>query len=420
MILPVNLKIARTHLLSRKKQTVIAMLGVTFGIAMFILMISFMKGVNQVLGDIMMSITPDIRIYNDYKTDYSSSITAEYFQYASGKWVIVRHPKPKQINLNLKNAAGIVADLRKDPAVATASPLLSVQALFNYGPVQIAAAVDGVDIQEEDRLFDLSSRMESGAIENLLASNNGIIMGYKLANKLNLTIGDLVTLTAPSGTQMRFRLVGTYKFGIAIVDEWKAYVSLPSLQQLLGKNRDYITDIRIKLKDLDQALTLAPFFAKKYGYKADDWNTVNASIDAGNLIRDVLTYVVSFTLLMVAGFGIYNIMNMVITSKMKDIAILKAEGFAGNDIVQIFLAQSLIIGILGAIAGLMLGFLLSYTLSRIPFPSDDFILIKYYPVLFKTVYYIFGAGFGILTTLLAGILPALKASKVDPVSILRG
>lgn len=420
MKLPVNFRIARTHLLSRKRQTIIAMLGVTFGIAMFILMISFMKGVNEVLGNIMMSITPDIRIYNDYKTDYASSVTAEYLQHDPSKWVIVRHPKPEQIKLNLKNAAGIVADLRKYPDVTAVSPLLSVQALFNYGPVQIAAAVDGVDIREEDRLFDLAAKMESGKTENLLANNNGIIMGYKLARKLNLSMGDLVTVTAPAGTQMRFRLVGTYKFGIAIVDEWKAYVSLSSLQQLLGKNRDYVTDIRIKLNDYRQARTMAPLLAGKYGYKADDWHTVNASIDAGNLIRDVLTYVVSFTLLMVAGFGIYNIMNMVITSKMKDIAILKAQGFAGNDIMQIFLAQSLIIGLLGAMGGLLLGFLLSYGMSRVPFPADDFILIKYFPVLFRTSHYLFGAVFGILTTLLAGILPALKASKVDPVSILRG
>ena len=197
-------------------------------------------------------------------------------------------------------------------------------------------------------------------------------------------MGDLVTVTAPSGTQMRFRVVGTYKFGISSVDEYKAYVSISDMQQLLGKNRDYVTDIRIKLKDMKQARMLAPSFAKKYGYKSEDWETVNASVKAGNLIRDTFTYVISFTLLLVAGFGIYNIMNMVITSKMKDIAILKAQGFARKDIVQIFLSQSLIIGVLGAIAGLLLGFILSYALSRVPFPEDEWIVIKYFPVLFET------------------------------------
>jgi lipoprotein-releasing system permease protein len=420
MTLPVNMKIMKVHLLSRKRQTIVAMLGVTFGIGMFILMMSFMKGMNDFFEEIMLSVTPDIRIYNDYKTDYASSIAYKYFGEKQNNWVIVRHPRPKQINLNLKNAPGIIDDLRKNDEVQVVSPLVSAQVLFNYGPVQLGIMLDGVDIREEDRLFGLSGKMVSGRPENLLTADNGILLGYKLANKLDVTTGDMVTATAPSGAQLRFRVVGTYKFGIATMDEYKAYVSLTSMQQLLGKSRDYITDIRLKLKEMNDAAVMAPALSTKYGYKADDWETVNASIKAGNLIRDTFTYVLSFTLLLIAGFGIYNIMNMVIIGKMKDIAILKAEGFARKDIVQIFLSQSLIIGLIGALAGLLLGFLLSYALSKVPWPEDEYIVIKHFPVNFDTLYYVVGLVFGLLTTGLAGLLPALKASRVDPVAILRG
>ncbi|THU39562.1 ABC transporter permease [Niastella caeni] len=420
MKLPVNFKIMKVHLLSRKRQTIVAMLGVTFGIGMFILMMSFMKGMNDFFEGIMLSVTPDIRIYNDYKTDYASSVTKQFFGEKQNNWIIVRHPRPKQINLNLKNASGIIEDLRKLNEVHVVSPLVSAQILFNYGPVQLGASLDGVDIREEDRLFGLTDKMASGRPENLLTAGNGILLGYKLANKLNVTTGDMVTATAPSGARLRFRVVGTYKFGIATMDEYKAYVSITSMQQLLGKSRDYITDIRLKLKDMNEAAALAPDLSRKYGYKAEDWETVNASVKAGNLIRDTFTYVLSFTLLLIAGFGIYNIMNMVIIGKMKDIAILKAEGFARKDIVQIFLSQSLIIGLIGAMAGLLLGFLLSYALSKVPWPEDEWIIIKHFPVNFDTSYYVVGMIFGLLTTGLAGLLPALKASRVDPVTILRG
>ena len=420
MILPVNFKITKVHLLSRKRQTLVAMLGVTFGIGMFILLISFMKGMNDFFQDVMLSVTPDIHIYNDYQTDYSSSIAGQYFQEKPESWIIVRHPRPKQINLNLKNAPGIIADLQKHNEVVAVSPMVSSQVLFNYGPVQLAAVVDGVDILQEDRVFNLSDKMDMGRPEDLLRTDHGIILGYKLAGKLNLTTGDWVTTTAPSGIQMRFRVVGTFKFGITTVDEFRAYVSVPSMQQLLGKNRDYITDIRLKVKDMKRAPALAALFAQKYGYKAEDWETVNASVRAGNFIRDVFTNVLTFTLLLVAGFGIYNIMNMVIAGKMKDIAILKAQGFGRKDIIQIFLGQSLTIGILGSIAGLLLGFILSYALSMVPWPDDEWMIIKHFPVNFEIKYYILGAAYGIVTTLLAGLLPALKASKVDPVTILRG
>ena len=419
-MLPVNLKIMKVHLVSRKRQTIVAMLGVTFGIGMFILMMSFMKGMNDFFEGIMLSVTPDVRIYNDYKTDYSSSVAQQFFGQDQRNLVIVRHPRPSQINLGLKNASGIIEDLRKQNEIQVVSPLVSAQVLFNYGPVQLGVTLDGVDIRQEDRLFGLSAKMASGQPGNLLMSDNGILLGYKLANKLHVTTGDLITATAPLGTQLRFRVVGTYKFGIATMDEYKAYVSIGDMQQLLGKSRDYVTDIRLKLKDMDQAAVLAPSLARKYGYRAEDWETVNASVKAGNLIRDTFTYVLSFTLLLIAGFGIYNIMNMVIIGKMKDIAILKAEGFARKDILQIFLSQSLIIGITGSVAGLMLGFGLSYGLSKVPWPEDEFIVIKHFPVNFDPLYYVVGVIFGVLTTALAGLLPALKASRVDPVAILRG
>jgi len=122
----------------------------------------------------------------------------------------------------------------------------------------------------------------------------------------------------------------------------------------------------------------------------------------------------------VAGFGIYNIMNMTIANKMKDIAILKAQGFAQRDIVTIFLSQSLIIGFIGAVTGIILGFGMSYALSCVPFPANDELSWEHFPVLFRPAYYVFGVVFGILTTFAAGFMPSLKASRVDPVVILRG
>src|SRR5436190_14886327 len=108
MKLPVNLDISKTHLLSRKKQTLVAVLGVTFGIAMFILMISFMRGVNKFLEDTMLQATPDVHIFNDLKTDYSHSVASEYFK-GDNQLIVIHHPKPKQILLNIKNADAIIA-----------------------------------------------------------------------------------------------------------------------------------------------------------------------------------------------------------------------------------------------------------------------------------------------------------------------
>lgn len=415
----VDTLIAKRHLMANKKQTLVAMLGVTFGIAMFILMISFMIGVNQFMEDTMLSSTPDIHIYNDIKTDYSVSIAGDYFK-KKNTLVVVHHPKPKQVKLNIKNADGIINDLKKDPEVSYVSPLLSTQVFYNYGPVQINGYIDGVNILDEAKIFDLAGKMTAGVPQNLLNSDKGIIMGRGLAEKLNLGMGDMVTLTTPTGTTMSFRVVGIFAIGISTIDNTRSYVNLANVQQLMGEDRSYITDINIKLRSNKLARAKAIDLFKKYGYKSDDWETANSSVMASNIVRDVLTYVVSITLLVVAGFGIYNIMNMTINNKMKDIAILKAQGFAGRDIVQIFLSESLFIGFFGAIMGEVLGFLLAFALSRVPFPRNDFIALKFFPVIFNPAHYVFGMVFGLVTPFIAGLMPSLKASRIDPVAILRG
>ncbi len=415
----VNFQIAKTHLLSKPKQTLIAMLGVTFGIGMYILMISFMQGFNEFLEDTLLSSTPDVRLFNDIKTDYSHSILDEVFD-TSKVINVVYHPKPKDINPNLRNSQRIIDDLKKDERVIAVSPQLSTQVFYVSGPVQINGSLTGVSILEESRLTGLSEKMKTGKIENLLTIDNGILMGHGLANKLNVKVGDIVTLATPKGTAMRFRVVGTFQFGIGSLDNIKSYVNVSKVQQLLGKDNQYITDISMKLKNYDDATIVAKEFAGRYGYTADDWKTANASAMVSILIRNVMTFVVSFTLLVVAGFGIYNIMSMTIQNKLKDIAILKAQGFSGSDIRQIFLTESVTIGVCGAVMGLLLGFLMSSGVYSLPFPKNDFISITHFPVTFHWYHYAFGVWFGIVTTLFAGLMPSIKAGKIDPVAILRG
>jgi lipoprotein-releasing system permease protein len=419
MSMRVNMGIARTHLLSKKRQTLVAMMGVTFGIGMYLLMISFMSGFNEYLEDTLLSSTPDIHIYNDIKSNYSRSILDEISD-TSKVINIIHHPKPKDITPNIHNPKQIMADIKSFDNVLAVSPQLASQVFYNNGPTQLNGSLNGVNILEDAKLTGLYDKMKTGKIEDLLRVDNGILLGHGLATKLNASVGDLVTLASPQGTSMSFRVVGTFQFGLGTLDNVRSYVSLKSAQQLLGKDNQYITDIDIKMKDYTNAKSLAASFAGKYGYKADDWEVANASAMISINIRNVMTVVISLTLLIVAGFGIYNIMNMTIQNKLKDIAILKAQGFAPNDIMQIFLFQSLTIGLFGALLGLVLGYLMSTGVWNLPFPKNEFISITHYPVTFHVRHYVFGIVFGMVTTLVAGLMPSLKAGRIDPVAILRG
>jgi lipoprotein-releasing system permease protein len=411
-------QIARTHLLSRPKQTIVAALGVTFGISMFIFMVSFMTGVNKLLEETTLTNTPHIRIYNDIETD-RPSILDEFY---TGKPVlnVVHHQKPKKEKQSLKDGFQIVRTILADARILGVSPLVNSQVFYNYGSQQISGIITGVDIMAEDKLFAIGEKMTRGRVKNLLSANNGIIMGAGLARKLDAQEGDKVSITTPEGVRLLLNIVGIMRTGIVQIDDTKSYATLATVQKILQEDNRYITDINIKLKDLNQAKSVAASYQSIFGYKAEDWETANATILLSFTLRNFITYAVVVTILTVAGFGIYNILNMTIYEKMKDIAILKATGFSGKDITGIFMLQAVTIGIMGGLAGLLLGFVLSYAVSKVPFKADAFINMDHLPMNFDPYYYIVALLFGMLTTTLSGYLPSRKASKVDPVEIIRG
>jgi lipoprotein-releasing system permease protein len=111
---------------------------------------------------------------------------------------------------------------------------------------------------------------------------------------------------------------------------------------------------------------------------------------------------------------------MMIYEKMDSIAILKATGFSGNDVKWIFISLSIIIGFTGGVFGLLFGYIFSIIIDNIPFETTSLPTVKTYPIDYNVIYYIIGISFALCTTIISGLFPALKASKVDPVEIIRG
>ncbi len=411
------LYIARTHIFTRAKQSAIAGLGVTFGIATFIILVSFMTGLNGLLDGLILDRTPHIHLFNEIVPSERQPIDLSTDE---DNWNIIRSVKPKQKQSRIHNALPILKILEQDETVLGATAQVATQAFYTAGSINLNGMVSGVNILEESRLFNIGNYIIEGNIYDLHNNDNAIIVGAGVSKKMSLELGDKIQLVSPKGNRVILKVVGIYQSGLAEIDNIQSYVNLKTAQRIMGEGNNYITDINLKLHDINKAFAMSKDLERMYNITAIDIGTANAQFDTGTAIRNIITYAVSITLLIVAGFGIYNILNMFIYEKMNDIAILKATGFSGNDVMFIFVSQALIIGLIGGGLGLLVGYLLSVLIDNLPFVTDALPTIKTYPVNFSPTYYIIGIVFAMVSTFLAGFLPAKKAKNIDPVEILRG
>lgn len=407
-----------THLLrARLKQTIVAAVGVTFGIAMFISLVSFMNGLNDLLDGLMLNRTPHVRLYNEIKPSENQPINRSE-KYKNGV-NFVNSIKPKDRGKAIYNSKAIIYNLKKDTRIIDVAPKITTPVFFNSGTIEISGVVNGIDVQSEEKLFSLSDYIIEGKIADL-SQNNSIIIGKGLADKMLLTKGDIIKITTAKGNLSSMKIVGILQIGIAELDDTMSYTSLDMAQKLLGESTNYITDIQVKLYDITTAPQVALEFSEKFDLDTIDYQTSNSQFETGSSIRNIISYAVGIVLLIVAGFGIYNILNMMIFEKMDSIAILKATGFSGNDVKWIFISLSMIIGFTGGIFGLLFGFIFTTIIDNIPFNTAALPTITTYPINYNPLFYVIGISFALITTLIAGLFPAVKASKVDPVEIIRG
>ena len=414
----VILHIAKTHLLTKMKSTVTASLGVTFGIGAYITLVSFMTGLNKMLDDLILNQTPHIHLYNEIEPSPEQPVAL--YEQLSGAVNIVHSVKPKKSQKKIHNALPILSFLREKESVRGATPQLRAQIFYLSGSIEIGGNLIGIEVMEEVRLSNFQDYIVSGNAEALLHTDNGILLGAGLADKMSLTVGDRVQISTVQGDIFPLKIVGIYQSGIADIDNIQSYANLKTVQRILGEAENYVTDINIKLYDLNEAVPLARQLQRQFNVKATDIKQANAQFETGSNIRNLITYAVSITLLIVAGFGIYNILNMLIYEKMKDIAILKATGFSGKDVQYIFMSQAMIIGLIGGILGLLIGFLLSRLIDQVPFETEALPTITTFPVNYRLGYYIIGIVFALISTFIAGYLPSNKARKIDPIRIIRG
>lgn len=407
----VNYNIAFTHILSRKKQTITAALGVTVGMAIYLFMNSLSAGFTKYSRGEIFKSNAHIKIYKD---DEISKPLITGMDAKNGVVVIV-NPQITSHSKKLINPQALLSAVKRQPYITNAIAQVDFDVFYSRGNTQVKGSGSGVDILEYDEMYKFHKYIVAGSLQSLHDNKNGIIIGSGISDKLSLRVNDNVTVSSSYGVVKVLKVVGIFKTGGTVADKTKSYTNIVTAQQFLKEGPDFVSAIYANTLDPDQSQLYVDKLRSLTKYTIEDWKTTNIDLVAGDSVRALMMGAISLSILLVAGFGIYNILNMTVSQKINDIAILKAIGFSGRDVIQIFVSEALIMGLIGTTIGVCSGMIMVKIMSAIYVGPP----IGYFPISFEPEVFFRSFLLGLAITICAGYFPARKASKVDPVSIFR-
>lgn len=404
--------LAVTHVLARGRQTLVAILGVALGVGFSIAMAALLQGSQEDFIDQLINAIPHVQI-EDERREPQRQPAQDVFADAQIESLTARDD-PRGI----RNPIALTSTVRA-MVDGTVSAALRVQGVIRYAGRDTGVALSGVVPQDEITVSQIGEDMVEGLFSDLNSRADAVVLGDDLVRSINARLGDPITLVSPSGDVHRYRLVGIFNSGNVAADSSTGYLHLSTAQVFAGRP-NAINDIRISLKDTDSAPRVASWIEARFGYKSVSWQEANQAILESFIVRDVIMYTVVAAILLVAGFGIYNIISTITHEKTRDIAIMKSLGFYEKDMRRLFVMEGLAMGIGGSVLGAILGALLTVALGQIEFAnpeSDDPIMIR---MTFSAVHYSIAIGIALGSAIFAAYMPASKASSLNPVDIIRG
>jgi lipoprotein-releasing system permease protein len=386
-----------------------SMVGIALGVAALIIVLSVMNGFQAELRNRILGVASHIEI-----TENNNQLS---------QWTALASQVEAQAN------------------VQASAPYVMAQGMLSYGQAVQGALVRGVLPSEEDKVADLGKNMKAGQLTDLHAGEYNIILGADLAYALGVSIGDKVVLMAPQGQFTptgvvprikQFKVVGLFQIGMYEYDAGLALIHIDDAAKLYRMG-DKVSGLRLKIHDLFDAPamsaklgdTLMPFG----GYYITDWTQQHANFFKAIQLEKRVMFIILTLIVAVAAFNIVSTLVMAVTDKRADIAIMRTLGASPRSIMQIFIIQGALIGIIGTFFGAILGIMIALNIDIIVPFIENLFQVQF---LAKDVYYIselpskleWNDAITIVITsvvlsLLATLYPSYKASKINPAEALR-
>lgn len=407
-------QIALSHLTSRRRQTLVSLSGIVLGVGFFLGVSSLMRGSERDFIARLIDTQPHVTVSDEFRTNPLQPAERLF-----GKGAVeLRNVKPRTETRGIRQYKQKLAVVERLPGVRVA-PVLAGQGIITFAGRDVGVTVSGIVPERMLNVSTIEEDMVHGRLEDLDTNPNGIIIGQQLSDRFGIDMGDNLSVAAPSGQVRVFKVVGIFRTGNQGYDESQTFAALKRVQALMDRP-NVANNFVLQLDDPMLARDAAARIETLIGYKAVSWQEASEDITSLLKVRNIIMYSVVSAILVVASFGIYNVISTVVLEKTRDIAILKSIGFNARDIRRIFLMEGVILGVLGSVAGCALGWGIIYGLGRITLRAPGAVEPVPMPVYWGADQFVLAAAFAVLSAVGAAYLPARKGGRVQPVDILRG
>jgi len=353
---------------------------------------------------------------------------------------MVSHVIVTQNNYELKDWDKLKFKIDRNNFVAASAPYVEGQAMISYGGNVHGIQLKGIIPEYEKEVTSLSNNIIQGDLNKIGNNPYQISIGSDLAKKMNLNIGDKLTLIIPRANSTligivprfkRFEVSSIFEFGMHQYDKDLVFIDIEEAQKLYEMD-NYVSGLRLKLFDLFKSPGMSSIIRNEISpeYIVIDWTMMNKNFFKALQMEKTMLMLLMLLIVLVATFNIISSLFMVVSEKKSDIAILKTIGMSSNKIMSIFIIQGCFLGIIGIVLGIILGCLFCYNLDYIvqfieyilgySILDSDIYMISKVPAEIRILDIIFISLTSFIFSLLATLYPSINASRTKPAEVLKG
>lgn len=413
-------RIAFVHLRERKRQTILTALGVAVGSAMLVTTISVARGSSSNVINKVIDTMPHVMVTAERVVPLvPDNIIGQHSLRIA---MVTKNVTPDRQEV-IKNYAGVVQSISSLKELQSISPFVLSKLLARNKTRFTPCVARGVVPELEGEIAGLKKNMiEKNALDELAYTPNGILVGELLAKKLNAGYHSRIVLVTKNSEEFPVTVVGRFSSGFNAKDEREAYVNLALAQRMEGIASNSVTGIGLRTAHVERAGKTAGEVELLSGYKSESWDETNRNVIEFYNRNALITLVLVGFVFIVAGLGVSSVMTTVVLQKIKDIAIMRSMGMPAGNITRIFMLEGLMIGILGVLIGSPAGHVICHFVSAIRFEASTAGVLKAdrINIVETPDAHLIVIVFGILIAVLSSMNPARKATRYQPVRILRG